>query len=96
MSIDRAQPISPSNAQHDLTVRPRTQSVSTTSSAPSEEVIGIQVSIIKQTTAIQNDTSQDINVERLANIKAAMDAGELHIDTDKIAHALLQDMLNFS
>ncbi|AMO83570.1 MAG: flagellar biosynthesis anti-sigma factor FlgM [Hafnia sp.] len=94
MSINRAQPISPSNAQHDLAVRPRTQSVST-SSAPSDEVIGIQVSILKQTTAIQNDTTKDINVERLANIKAAMDAGELHIDTDKIAHALLQDMLNF-
>ncbi|OAT59387.1 hypothetical protein M993_01940 [Obesumbacterium proteus ATCC 12841] len=53
------------------------------------------MSILKQTTAIQNDTTKDINVERLANIKAAMDAGELHIDTDKIAHALLQDMLNF-
>lgn len=94
MSIDRAQAITPGNAQHDLAMRPRTQSVSL-APVSGNNVAGTQVSLSKVTKAIQTDSSKDINMERLATIKAAMDAGELHIDTDKIAHALLQDMLLF-
>ncbi|HEY3590935.1 MAG TPA: flagellar biosynthesis anti-sigma factor FlgM [Buttiauxella sp.] len=95
MSIDRAQPVTSGNAQHDLAIRPKTQSASKTP-LTSPESAGTQVSLSKLTQAVKNGTTHDINVERLANIKAAMEAGELHIDTDKIAHALVQDMLHFS
>ncbi len=95
MSIDRAQPVTPGNAQHDLAIRPKTQGVIKTP-ATSNETAGTQVSLSKLTQTVQNDTTRDINVERLATVRAAMEAGELHIDTDKIAHALVQDMLHFS
>ncbi|WP_435946155.1 flagellar biosynthesis anti-sigma factor FlgM [Dryocola sp. BD586] len=95
MSIDRAQPVTSGNALHDLAIRPKAQSVSKAPVA-SSETAGTQVSLSKLTQAVQTDTTHDINMERLANIKAAMESGELHIDTDKIAHALVQDMLNFS
>ena len=95
MSIDRAQPLTTGNAQHSLAIRSKNQSVSKTPTA-SNETAGTQVSLSKLTQTVQTDTSRDINVERLANIRAAMEAGELHIDTDKIAHALVQDMLHSS
>ncbi|WP_435927750.1 flagellar biosynthesis anti-sigma factor FlgM [Dryocola sp. BD613] len=95
MSIDRAQPLTTGNAQHDLAIRSKPPSVSQTSAA-SNEIAGTQVSLSKLTQTVQTDTTRDINMERLANIRAAMEAGELHIDTDKIAHALVQDMLHFS
>ncbi len=95
MSIDRTQPITTGNAQHDLAIRPKNQNVGTSPPA-SNVTAGTQVSLSKLTQAVQTDTTHDINVERLARIKTAMEAGELHIDTDKIAHALVQDMLHFS
>jgi negative regulator of flagellin synthesis FlgM len=95
MSIDRTQPFTSGNVQHELAIRPKNQSVSK-HSATSQETSGTQVSLSKLTQTVQMDTTHDINAERLANIKAAMEAGELRIDTDKIAHALVQDMLHFS
>lgn len=95
MSIDRTQPVTPGNAQHDLAIRSKNQSVIKTP-ATSNETAGTQVSLSKLTQTVQNDTTRDINTERLAAVRAAMEAGELHIDTDKIAHALVQDMLHFS
>lgn len=56
-----------------------------------------QIRLSKLTQVIQNeeeDNIHDINVKRLEDIKLRMDAGNLQIDTDKIAQALLYDLLD--
>lgn len=60
------------------------------------ESAGTQVKISSQAQQIQNDSSRDIDTARLEKIKAAMNAGELTLDSDKIAHALLQDIYQLS
>ncbi|CAI8915285.1 MULTISPECIES: flagellar biosynthesis anti-sigma factor FlgM [Kosakonia] len=57
---------------------------------------GTQVKLSQLTQQIKNDGSRDVNTERLAAIKAKMDAGELHLDSDKIASALVRDIFRFS
>lgn len=42
----------------------------------------------------QADAATDINQERLERVRLAMEKGELHIDAEKIARSLVQDMLN--
>ncbi|WP_258041663.1 flagellar biosynthesis anti-sigma factor FlgM [Citrobacter amalonaticus] len=91
MSIERTLPVTPGSTQHDVTLRTKTRE---TNAEPAEKVCdaGSNFKLSALTQQIQNDSGNDVNVERLASIKAAMDAGELQIDTDKIAHALLQDL----
>ena len=45
--------------------------------------------LVKQ---IQTDSSQDIDFTRVAKIKSALEAGELPVDADKIAGALVRSM----
>lgn len=92
MSIERTLPVTPGNTQHDITLRTKARE---TNAAPVEQAgeSGSQFKLSALTQQIQSDSGNDVNFERLASIKAAMDAGELQIDTDKIAQALLQDIL---
>ncbi len=49
-----------------------------------------------QIQGLKDDSSQDINIEHLDKIKAALTAGELPIDTDKIAASLVQEMFQIN
>lgn len=55
-----------------------------------------QVKLSPLAQQIQNDSSRDINMARVEKIKAAMNAGELKLDSTKIAHVLLQDIYQLS
>lgn len=57
---------------------------------------GTQVTLSQLTQQLGADSSHDVDTERLAEIKAKMDAGELHLDSDKIASALVRDIFRFS
>lgn len=57
---------------------------------------GTQVKLSQLTQQLTADSSHDVDTERLAEIKAKMDAGELHLDSDKIASALVRDIFRFS
>lgn len=99
MSIDRTiQPLSVPAVnvqQQDLKMRPKTADVSATPVAASENA-GTQIKLSKVTQAIQTDSSQDVDYDRLAKIRAALDAGELQLDTDQIANALVDDIFQLS
>ncbi|EEQ08193.1 Negative regulator of flagellin synthesis (anti-sigma28 factor) [Yersinia bercovieri ATCC 43970] len=79
------------NAPQDLKLRPRTAELSS-QSIVSNENSGTQVKLSKLTNQIQTDSSRDIDYDRLAKIQASMDAGELVLDSDKIANVLVQDI----
>lgn len=94
MSIDRTQQISPATLtelHQEATKRAGRLQIQGSSSA-SNTRSGTKVSLSNQIQALKTDSSQDINSERLDKIKAALSAGELPIDTDKIAKSLAQDM----
>ncbi|MDH2897461.1 flagellar biosynthesis anti-sigma factor FlgM [Rahnella variigena] len=99
MSIDRAiQPLSVPAVnvqQQDLKMRPKAADISAAPVAASE-TSGTQIKLSKVTQAIQTDSSQDVDYDRLAKIRAAMDAGELQLDTDQIANALVEDIFQLS
>lgn len=99
MSIDRPlKPLSvpPVNVQQqDLKMRPRTGDVSPAQVAGNENS-GTQIKLSKLTQEIQTDTSHDIDYERIAKIRASMDAGELQFDPDYIANALVEDIFQLS
>ncbi|WP_312239971.1 flagellar biosynthesis anti-sigma factor FlgM [Pantoea sp.] len=56
---------------------------------------GTQVKLSKLAQEIQTDSSHDIDYDRVAKIRASLDAGELTLDSNKIAGALLDDMFQF-
>ncbi|XTZ39313.1 flagellar biosynthesis anti-sigma factor FlgM [Salmonella enterica] len=66
------------------------------SGAVKDQESGTQVKLSQLTQQFKADNSRDINTERLAEIKAKMDAGELHLDSDMIANALVRDIFRFS
>lgn len=55
-----------------------------------------QVTLSKVTSLVNTDTSRDINMECVNQIKAQIAAGKLPIDTDEIARKLVSDIFNFS
>ncbi|WP_342323895.1 flagellar biosynthesis anti-sigma factor FlgM [Kosakonia sp. BYX6] len=57
---------------------------------------GTQVKLSQLTQQFKTDSSRDIDTDRVAEIKAKMDAGELTLDSDKIASALVRDIFLFS
>lgn len=57
---------------------------------------GTRVRLSHQIQGLQDDSSQDINIEHLDRIKTALAAGELPVDTDKIAASLVQEMLQIN
>jgi len=60
--------------------------------SPRQPDTGTRVRLSQQIQGLQDDSSQDINIDRLNKIKAALSAGELPIDTDKIAVSLVQEI----
>lgn len=99
MSLDRPlQPLSvpPVNVQQqDLKLCPRAEDVAVTQATGSENA-GTQIKLSKLTQEIQTDTSHDIDYDRIAKIRASMDAGELQLDPDYIANALVEDIFQLS
>lgn len=99
MSIDRTlQPLSVTAVnlqQQDLKMRPRTEDASSAKMTNSENS-GTQIKLSKLTQEIQTDSSRDVDYDRLAKIRAAMDAGELTLDPDAIAYALVDDIFQLS
>lgn len=94
MSIDRTPQITQASLtelHHETTKRAGIRHVQVSSSSSNSRA-GTKVSLSNQIEALKTDSSQDINIEYLDKIKAALAAGELPIDTDKIAQSLVQDM----
>lgn len=69
---------------------------------PGQELSGkdkessLQVTLSNTISQINTDTSGDINMESVNQIKAQISAGKLPIDTDVIARQLVSDIFNFS
>jgi negative regulator of flagellin synthesis FlgM len=92
MSIDRTQPTKPastvqtrdSSEQQTTHVR---QSSTTTATTPA----AAQVSLSSAQAQLMQPGSQDINVQRVEQLKTAIRNGELKMDTGKIADALIAD-----
>ncbi|MBE5253017.1 flagellar biosynthesis anti-sigma factor FlgM [Mixta mediterraneensis] len=92
MSIDRTQPLKPvstvqtrdTNEQNSTKVR---QYVTTTATTPGSA----QVSLSSAQSQLMQPGSQDINVQRVEQLKTAIRNGELKMDTGKIADALIAD-----
>ncbi|CNI15338.1 anti-sigma-28 factor FlgM [Yersinia frederiksenii] len=98
MSIDRTQPplsVTPVNVQQDFKMRAKTGELNS-QNIESGESSGTQIKLSKLTQQIQLDDSRDIDYDRLAKIQASMDAGELDLDSDQIAQALVQDIFQLS
>ncbi|MFP2239389.1 flagellar biosynthesis anti-sigma factor FlgM [Pseudescherichia vulneris] len=97
MSIDSTQPTTPVSSLPSATeMRTRTtaQDHSTTpGDATGENKTAVTLSAL--TRQIQTDDSRDVNHARVAEIRAALAAGELPLEPEKIAQALVQDMFQF-
>lgn len=92
MSIDRTQPTKPaSTVQTRDSSEPQTarvrQSDNTTATTPA----AAQVSLSSAQAQLMKPSSQDINVQRVEQLKTAIRNGELKMDTGKIADALIAD-----
>jgi len=99
MSIERTQQskaISDIRNVQDLKARPFSSDAQNPQNAVTEHAGDTQVKLSPLAQQIQNDSSRDINTARLEKVKAAMNAGELTLDSNKIAHALLQDIYQLS
>lgn len=97
MNIDRTQQTSP--VQNSTTLNQDIQAKKTdipASSARSGQDGSTRVKLSRLAQQLQSDDSQDVNTDRLADIKARMDAGELNLDSDGIASALVRDMIHLS
>lgn len=98
MSIERTQQskaISDIRDVQSLKTRPLSRDLQSTESAVTDNA-ATQVKLSPLAQQIQNDSSRDINSARVEKIKAAMNSGELKLDSDKIARALLQDIYQLS
>ena len=94
MSIERSQKVTPAvftEIHPEASKRADRRNVEGATSA-SKTRTGTKVSLSNQIQSLQTNSSQDINTEYLDKIKAALSAGELPIDTDKIASALTKEM----
>lgn len=99
MSIDRTTPATAVNAiaaTHDMRGRQLSKdaakSVPRSTSADDKTQVRLS-SLVQQ---MKSDSSNDINTQRVAEIRAALDAGELPLDAKKIASALVKDMFQFN
>ncbi|QHM73196.1 flagellar biosynthesis anti-sigma factor FlgM [Mixta intestinalis] len=96
MSINhplKTQPVTPAQIHQEikLTQRHLANNAQKTTSTPQQNS---EVKLSALTQHIKDDTSQDINMERVQQIKQAIRNGELQMDSDKIADALLQHILS--
>lgn len=97
MSIDSTQPTTPvSGVISGTEMRRRSaaqENAPTLSAAGGENKTAVTLSAL--TRQIQTDDSRDVNHARVAEIRAALAAGELPLEPEKIAQALVQDMFQF-
>lgn len=94
MSIESTQPTLPVNGlTTSQEMRPR--SAAQESPAPVRAEKGSEVTLSALTRQIQTDDSRDVDHARVAEIRAALAAGELPLEPEKIARSLVQDMFQF-
>ncbi|HEY3985275.1 flagellar biosynthesis anti-sigma factor FlgM [Cedecea sp.] len=65
-----------------------------TPAAGSESKTQVRLSSLAQ--QIKTDDTQDVDFERVAAIRAALEAGELPLEPRKIAESLVQEIYHFS
>ncbi|WP_343553690.1 flagellar biosynthesis anti-sigma factor FlgM [Pantoea sp.] len=87
-STQPTQPIGPVTSQ-DLRAR-TTAKESQAQESQSDSKSSVTLSTL--TKKIQNDDSRDVDYARVAEMRAALAAGELPLEPTKIARALVQDM----
>ncbi|WP_437610709.1 flagellar biosynthesis anti-sigma factor FlgM [Erwinia sp. V71] len=96
MSIDRTQAIKPAS-----TVQARDNNDSSSSkvrqadSAKVTDSSATQVKLSEAQAQLMKPGSQDINLERVEQLKTAIRNGELKMDSGKIADALLQETQDY-
>ncbi|MGU3524247.1 flagellar biosynthesis anti-sigma factor FlgM [Enterobacteriaceae bacterium C23F] len=96
MSIDSTKPTAPVTAlASNQEMRTRTAPQENSHLAAVEPQNKTEVTLSTLTKRIQNDDSRDVDYARVAEIRAALEAGELPLDPEKIAGALVQDMFQF-
>ncbi len=98
MSIDRTTPAAPVNniaATQEMRTRSSGQEAGTAQIQPPADS-KTQVKLSSLTQQIKTDGSRDVDYERVAALRAALQAGELPLEPEKIARALVQEIFQFS
>jgi negative regulator of flagellin synthesis FlgM len=95
MSIERTAQLRPvAAAQQDSTTRQRSVTSQISSFAFNSDSAA-QVKLSQLTQQVRTDTSQDINVDRVNELKAQIAEGRLTMDTHLIASRLVDNMFDF-
>ncbi|EWG67280.1 Anti-sigma-28 factor [Enterobacter sp. DC4] len=94
MNIDRISQTQPVNTS-DVRQNAQTRSEHTTAPGTGKEN-GTRVRLSQRTQRYNTDDSHDVNYPRLAEIQAKIDAGDLPLDSDKIAGSLVNDLFQLS
>lgn len=97
MSINSSQttaPIAKIAPTQDLRARTQTQE-SDAAAKRSDKRDNTNVTLSEMTKKIQTDDSRDVDYARVAELRAALSAGTLRIEPEKIAQAMVQDMFQF-
>ncbi|SFU20272.1 anti-sigma-28 factor, FlgM family [Kosakonia arachidis] len=94
MSINRTQLISPTTLTgiHQESAKRTGRGTIQVPSATTRTRTDTKVNLSNQIQSLKTDDSQDLDIEKLEQIKAALNAGEHSIDTDKISASLVRDM----
>ncbi|ADP09815.1 MULTISPECIES: flagellar biosynthesis anti-sigma factor FlgM [Erwinia] len=99
MSIDRTTPAAAANAiaaVRDMRGRQLNQDAGNPVAHNTSGDDKTQVRLSSLVQQMKNDSSNDIDEQRVAEIRAALDAGELPLDPQKIARALVMDIFQFN
>lgn len=97
MSINSSQttaPIAKIAPTPDLRTRTQPQE-SEVAATRSEKRDNTNVTLSELTKKIQTDDSRDVDYARVAELRAALSAGTLRIEPEKIAQAMVQDIFSF-
>lgn len=81
-------------ATQDMRTRSQTQN-NEPSSAGRAKADKTEVTLSAMTKQIQTNDSRDVNYARVAEIRAALAAGEMPIEPEKIAQSLVQELFQF-
>lgn len=96
MAIDRTQGVSPLSP-----IQQRDPSETSVQNARKEDTVsstktsGTAVTLSEAQTSLTQSSAQDINTDRVDELKQAIRDGKLTMDTGKIADALLQDTQDY-
>ena len=96
MSINhplKTQPVTPAHIQQEVKLTQRNLANSAQKSTAATEK-GTDVKLSALTQQINSDSSHDVDMDRVQQIKEAIRNGDLKMDYDKIAQALLQNILD--